>query len=274
MITRRGFIALALASACSKKRAGPTSPRVVSLSPSTTEAVAAVGALGLLVGRSRYCDYPREVLALPEVGGYIDPNYEAILALSPTLVVGARGPLGSTVTDTLAAHGVETYFPETESLAQIDLMITGIGARTGHESDAARVLSELHRREDALTAAVANAPKVRALLVFGVEPIVVAGSKTFASEMLERAGAVNVAAAPGYPTLDLEALLALDPDVILNAAVAESHGAQTISVASPGWKDLRAVKAGRVVALADESVLRPGPRVADGLEAIHSALTR
>lgn len=101
--------------------------RVVSLSPSTTEAVCAVGATAQLVGRSRFCDYPPEVAGLPEIGGYVDPNLEAIVALSPDLVVGARGPAGAAIATQLEERGIATFLPRTETLAEVDSMIRGIG---------------------------------------------------------------------------------------------------------------------------------------------------
>jgi iron complex transport system substrate-binding protein len=230
------------------------------------------------VGRSRYCDYPPDVLSVPQVGGYTDPNFETILALRPDLVVGARGPAGPGIADKLATHGARAWFPETESLAQIDLLITGLGERTGHTTEAASVVAKLHAREDAVTASVKNEKRPRVLLVFGLEPIVVAGNGSFPAELVDRAGGENVVKEGGhYPVLGMESVLALDPDIILNAAIAEAHGAERINADSPGWKHLRAVKTSHVVALSDESVLRPGPRVGDALaifaRAIHPGVT-
>jgi iron complex transport system substrate-binding protein len=111
------------------------------------------------------------------------------------------------------------------------------------------------------------------LLVFGLAPVVVAGPKSFADEMLRHAGAENaITEGAAYPTLGMERVLSLDPDVVLNAAVAESHGGERITPTSPGWGEMRAVKAGRVRALADEAVLRPGPRVGDGLATLARAI--
>src|SRR5580704_4500508 len=73
--------------------------RVVSLSPSTTEALSAIGARPQLVGRSRYCDFPPDVASLPAVGGFVDPNFEAIVALRPVLVTGARRPSGPKISE-------------------------------------------------------------------------------------------------------------------------------------------------------------------------------
>src|SRR5262249_25034797 len=124
--------ALAIVAACSKhaRHEEPRAParRVVSLSPSTTEAIFAIGAGRGLIGRSRFCNYPPEAANLPQVGGFIDPNLEAILALRPDLVVGARGPLGPAITERLAEHGAVTYFPPTESIDEIGSMILGLGA--------------------------------------------------------------------------------------------------------------------------------------------------
>jgi iron complex transport system substrate-binding protein len=171
------------------------------------------------------------------------------------------------------ARGVATYFPETESLAQIDAMILGLGERTAHAGEARALVDRLHAELRAVEDRVRDKPRVRVLLVFGLEPIVVAGPGTFPDEMLRRAGGVNVVAeGSGYPTVSIERILALDPDLVLNAAIAEAHGAERIRPDAPGWSQVRAVKRGRVAALRDESVLRPGPRVVRGIEAIARAI--
>jgi iron complex transport system substrate-binding protein len=281
-VKRREFLALAVLAAC--KKASPISSensdaekkasRVVSLSPSTTETVCAIGGRDLLVGRSRYCDYPPDVASLPEVGGYVDPNIEAILALRPDLVVGARGPSGSTITDALAAHGIATYFPRTESLAEIDAMIAGIGERTGHAKEASDVVAKMHADEEAVAKGLEGKPEPRVLFVFGVSPIVCAGPGTFADEMLKRAHARNaVTEGSGYPTMGIERVLAIDPDVIIEAAWGE-QGAQAIAKGMAGWGRLRAVKDDRVDHLGDETVLRPGPRVVRGIETLARAIHR
>lgn len=268
------LLVLLLAAGCSKP--GParkTVARVVSLSPSTTEAVFAVGAGGDLVGRSRYCNWPPEVLALPQVGGYVDPNFEAVLALKPDLVVGARGPAGSAIATKLEQQGIQTYFPETESFEAIDAMIAGVGERTGHAREASERLAKLHAAIADIERAVAKQSRVRVLLVFGLAPISVAGPRSFAAEMLRRAGGENVVAdGEAYPTLGMERVLALDPDVIVNAAMMEERAHERLGPNAPGWQKVRAVKEGRVTTITDESVLRPGPRIDEGLRRLAHAL--
>jgi iron complex transport system substrate-binding protein len=278
--TRRAFVAqlvaAALLPACSRAHARPSgavAERVVSLSPSTTEAMFALGAGAQLVGRSRYCDFPREALALPQVGGYVDPNLEAILALRPDLVVGARGPAGPKYVDDLAARGVATFVPETVSLAAIDAMIRGLGDRTGHADEAAREVARIDSRVEVIARATSWLPKVRVLLVFGLDPIVVAGPAGFPNELLGKAGAVNAVTEGGaYPTVGIEHVIALDPDTVLDASMGESGGAARITRETPGWREVDAVKRGHVATLGDEVVLRPGPRVDQGLALLARAI--
>lgn len=247
--------------------------RIVSLSPSTTEALFAIGAGELLVGRSRYCNYPPEVTKLPQVGGYVDPSLEAILALRPDLVVGARGPAGNAITNKLEAQSVATYFPETEKLAEIDAMITGLGQKVQRPDGARAALDKLHARIEQTTSAVAKLSRPRVLLVFGLAPLSVAGPGSFADEMVTKAGGTNVITEGGaYPTIGTERVLALDPDVVVNAAMMEENAAERLNAKAPGWSAVRAVKNGSVRTITDESVLRPGPRIGDGLALLARAI--
>ncbi len=152
-------------------------------------------------------------------------------------------------------------------------MIRGLGARLRRDADAERVIAGIEARLAAIATATKRVASPRVLLLFGVQPIVAAGPKSFGDEILSRAGARNVVTQGGsYPSLDLEAVVALDPDAIVDAAVAEEHGGQRITKASGGWSRVRAVQNDRVISLADESVLRPGPRVGEGVAILARAL--
>jgi iron complex transport system substrate-binding protein len=247
--------------------------RVVSMSPSTTEALFAIGAGGQTVGRSRYCDYPPAALPLPQVGGYVDPSFEAILALRPDFVTGARGPSGTAMTDRLEARNIATFFPKTETFAEIDEMLLGLGARTGKVTEANAVVTKLHEQIATVERAVTGLPRVRVLLVFGLSPLTVAGPEGFPDELIRRAGGTNaVREGGGYPTLAIERVITLDPDLVINAAMGEPRGSERIHRDTPGWSHVRAAREGHVVAIADESLLRPGPRIGDGLTTLARAI--
>jgi iron complex transport system substrate-binding protein len=258
-------IALAAVSACTG-RPRPADPaeavRVVSLAPSTTEALFAIGAGARVVGRSAYCDYPPEAMKLPAMGG-VEPDMEAILELQPDLVVGLSGASSARAAEKLGAHGIATWFPVTDSLAEIDAMLVGMGARTGHASEARHLVADLDAHVRAVHDAVASQPHPRVLFVVGVAPIVVAGPGSFADELLRLAGATN-AVVEGSPwhAIGLESVAELDPDVVLDAG---SGGPARITTETPGWRSLRAVRDGHALGLSDDRVLRAGPRVGDGL---------
>lgn len=266
MTSRRLFLSL-LASvwACDERAAAVSSrPRVVSLSPSTTEAMFAIGAGALLVGRSQQCDHPEEAKKLPSVGGYASPNAEAVIALRPTLVIGEQGPIGPQIEDKLRAHGVATFFPSTDSVAEITAMIRELGAHV----DRAEVAAEIARGVDARVAQIAAWASSRAnvslVMVFDVSPIFVAGPGSFPDELLRLAGGKNLITRGGkWPTIDVEHLRALDPRVIVDA-MGVGHGTSRVTTA-PGFQTLTAVKEGRVRRLASAAALRPGPRIAEGL---------
>lgn len=268
-----GLAAAALLGASCRRRApsGGVPRRIVSISPNTTEALFAVGAGALVVGRSRYCDHPPEVLRIPQVGGYVDPSLEKILSLTPDLVTGARGPIGTVLTDKLGAHGIATFFPPTESLAEIDAMIGELASRVGRPAEGAEVVRASQARRAEVTARVSGRPRPRVLLLFGLAPVSVAGPGSFADEMLTLAGAENAIARVAkeggrpvspYPTIDVEQVIALDPDLILDAAMQENASTERIASALHA---VRAVRERHVVRIASETVLRPGPRVAEGI---------
>ena len=274
-VLRYAFAAFALAASdcrrASREESHNTAPtRIVSLSPSTTEILFAVGAGKLVVGRSRFCDYPAETATLPVVGGFVDANLEEIVRLSPDLVVGARGPGGPMLAQKLESLGIATLFPPTQSIAEIEAAITQIATRVGAADRGALVRASMLARTRAIASAVAAEPRVRTLLVFGVAPIVVAGPQSFPHEMIELANGRNVVTGGGaYPAINAETLVTLAPDVVINAAVTGTDGgAGAIDPSAPGWRELRAVREGRVIPLTDEAALRPGPRTAEGIAAI------
>jgi iron complex transport system substrate-binding protein len=265
--------AIALSVACSRgtSSAAAVASRVVSLGPATTEALFAIGAGARTVGRSRYCDYPPEATKLPAVGG-IEPDLEAILQLRPDLVVGPSGAWSTRFAKTLQERGIATWFPaEITALAGVDAMLLTLGDRTGTRPGAERVVASLHAQEQHVDAVVAGKPRPRVLLVVGSSPIVVAGPASFADELLRRAGGTDAMTDGGaWPVVSFERLVELDPDVILDAA--EGDAPSPITPEAAGWSGVRAVREGHVVPIHDERILRPGPRVAEGLAVIAHAL--
>lgn len=240
--------------------------RIVSVTPNTTEAVFALGAGSRLVGRSRYCDFPPEVEKLPSVGGYVDPSFETILGLRPDLVIGARGPSGRSMVEKLEARGIECYFPSTESVQEVFSMIEGLAQRLGTTKEGNALAQSIRARLSQVHSVVADSIPPRVLLVFGQSPVSVAGPGSFPNEMLVLAGCKNaVEQGTRYPTVGFEAIIALDPDLVFDATMAGNQKARAINSEHAGWASVRAVREGRVKRIDSDTILRPGPRLAEGV---------
>ncbi len=264
--------------ACRRKTNAEPAPtrtinRVVSVTPSTTEAMFALGQGSKLVGRSRYCDYPPEVVSLPTVGGYVDLSFEAVIGLRPDLVVGARGPAGSGIVGRLAEHGIRSFFPKTESIPEILDMLRALGDLLAAKEAAADIVRRIEMRLESIRAAVLSLPKPKTLLVFGLSPIVVAGPGSFPSEMLERAGATNaMTQGTTYPTIDIETVMRLDPELVIDTSSSDGHNSDRIKAPDSVWQRVLAIRRGSVISLRDDTILRAGPRVADGIATLARAI--
>jgi iron complex transport system substrate-binding protein len=262
--------------ACARREAAPLGPggaqRVVSLAPSTTEALFAIGAGDRVVARSRYCDFPPEALALPVVGD-VEPDLEGVIELHPDLVVGVGGLTSDRFAEKLGARRIPTWFPRSSSLAAIDELLVGLGERTGHVQDARRLTQAIDAHERAIERAVAGEPRPGVILVVSLGPVVAAGPSSFASELLAAAGARNVVSeGAAWPVVGFERILDLDPDIVLDAADVDAAEVTRITASAPGWSGLRAVREGHVVLVRDGRILRAGPRIADGLAVLARVL--
>jgi len=245
--------------------------RVVSLAPSMTESLHAIGAGPLLVGRTTHCDRPAEVRSLPSVGGYAEPDVERVLGLAPTLVVGERGPAGPSLEERLRGHGIATFFPPTTTVAEVGAMLVGLGQRVGRAAEGEGARANLEASIARIASWSRERPSVSAVMVFDAKPLFVAGPGGFPDELLRLAGGTNAVTGGGaFPTLDVERLLALDPAVIVDAT--DTLEGPSRLIALEGWERLSAVRAGRVRKLASDAAMRPGPRLAEGLLAVVRAL--
>jgi iron complex transport system substrate-binding protein len=240
--------------------------RIVSLAPSLTEILFAIGAGDRLVGVCNFCDHPPEVARVPRVGTFTTPSTEAILTAQPDLLLAARGPATMGAVEAVRRLGVEVLVVEDSTLGAVWAAIDTMGARTGRVAAAAELAAAMRGRFDAIRTRLAGVPRRRVLMVVGQTPLVVAGGGTFVDELIEMAGGTNVAgdSAQAWPRLSLEAVLARAPEVIIDSALSHEEGAE------PGlwgrFSSLPAVRDGRVYPYGSFDALRGGPRLADAAE--------
>jgi iron complex transport system substrate-binding protein len=251
--------------------------RVVSLAPSNTEILFALGAGDKVVGRDEVSDYPAEALSLPTVGGWSGFSAEAIVALKPDLVLASEINTPELVAE-LEGLGLTVYYlSNPKTLEDLYVNIETVATLTGR--DATKLTDSLKARVTAVDEKIAPL-SYRPSVFYEVDATdpskpYTAGPGTFIDLLIGRAGGQNVVSLAGitdaYPQISLEQLVIAPPDFIVLGD--SMWGTTPESVAArPGWDTLTAVTESRIFPFDDNLVSRPGPRLVDGLEALAKLL--
>jgi iron complex transport system substrate-binding protein len=259
---------ISAATACSSPhvRATHGSPRIISLTPSVTETLFALGLGTEVVGVSQYCDYPPQAQRLPKIGSFITPNLEEILALRPTLVIGLLTSSDLREVRALQAMRVTTVMVEDGSVAAIETSIQKIGQATGQSRLAHELVARIPSRINEVEEKLAGIGPRRVLMVVGHQPLVAVGPGTYLDELLTLAHGRNIARLSGqsWPRLSLEYIVAVRPDVILDGQMGtDPHAPSRFWSRYPS---IPAVREHRVLGYPEDPTLHPGPRVAQTLE--------
>ena len=262
------LLALALVSPAS---AAPPQ-RIVSLAPSVTETLFALGVGDRVVGVSTYCDYPPEAARIDKVGTFLQPNVERILAKRPDLVIAVPSPGNRAPVERLRDLGLQVLIVNPERIAEILDAIRSIADAVGVPDAGGRLVARIESEVKAVEARVAGAPPVRTLLLVGHAPFVAAGAGTYQDELVTRGGGSNLAAGSGqaWPNLSLEFIVAEAPQVIIDASMGSEEAADS-SASAAFWNDfptIPAVRDKRISGYRAYELLRPGPRVAETLATV------
>ena len=240
-----------------------TPQRIVSLAPSNTEILFALGLGDNVVGVTDWCDYPPEALNKTKVGGYATPDIEKIVALNPDLVLVAYGtPMDVIIT--MVGLGLTVFGIKTTDLDDLLNDIRRIGEITDKEMEAQALTSAMENRIQAVTnqtAELEQSPRV--FYIVWHDPLWTAGSGTFIDELIERAGGVNICQnLTGYTTISIEEVVARDPEIIITSEWSYDWARnETGPLASTN-----ASQTGRIYICDDNLIQRPGPRLVEGLE--------
>ena len=248
--------------------------RIVSLAPSATEILFAVGAGDQVVGRDSFSNYPESVKDLQDVGGSMgDYSMETITSLNPDLVIATEINTPEQV-KSLEDLGMTVYY--IKNPVQLDGLypiLETVGQLTGHDKEAAELVKSLTARVDKVVKTIAKA-KDKPLVFYeldGSDPAKpwTSGPNTFMDQLIQMAGGVNVGASmkDAWAQISLEELLVQDPKIILLGDSAYGMTAEQVAARS-GWGSLNAVKNNSIYAFNDDMASRPGPRMVDGLEAL------
>ena len=242
--------------------------RIVSLAPSNTEILFAIGLKDRIVGVTSYCDYPAEAKKKPKIGD-VTASSEAVVALKPDLVV-AHAFLNDSAIPRLEKLGLTVFAVDPKTIAEVARDIRTIGKITARPKTAESVAEEMERVMAAVRKSCAARAVHSVLVVIQANPLWAAGPKTFVDEMIHAANAKNTAydARPGFVTFSKELAVSRNPDVIIVGVESEKD----FFLKNPIWKNTKAVKNGRVYVVDPDTLVRPGPRLASGMRSLAAKL--
>jgi iron complex transport system substrate-binding protein len=252
----------------------PAAPlRIVSLVPSATELIYALGGEDRLVGRTDFCDYPPAVKLKPSVGGMISPSLETIVTLKPDLVIATTSGNRLDTFTKLNQIGIPVYAVHAHRIAEVIEAMTRLGALTGRQAAVGPLVVGLERRLHAVVNAVRPYPRPRVLYVLWPEPLLVPASGALLTELIGLAGGESITKNErgDYPRFSIEAAVVRAPELILLA----SHGSRNAGPQREKWErlaSLPAVKSKRIQSIDGSLVHRYGPRVVDGVESLARAI--
>jgi len=236
--------------------------RIVSLAPSFTEILYAIGAGPQVVGVDTYSTQPAAARALPHIGSMNGIDSEIVLGLRPNLVVGMTSSEPQLAQ--FSSLGITTRAMPIDTLADCYAMIAELGRLTGHGAGADALAARIRDHLAATSRATANLTRPRALVIVDTQPIFVAGGGSYIDDLLRAAHVVNVAGGihTTFPQVSAESVEAENPDVLIIG-----NDLQLPANAAP-WSRIRAVRERRIIRLSDDDLSRPGPRIPAVLDAL------
>ena len=251
--------------------------RVVSLAPSNTEVLYAIGAGAQVIGRDESSDYPAQVSSLPTVGGYSGFNTEAIVALHPDLIL-AGGINTPELVASLEKLGLTVYYlPNPATLEEMYANLETVATLTGHTTETANLVDSLKSRVAMVDAKILplNSRPTVYYEIDATDPTkpYTYGPGSFGDLLIQRAGGVNVGSnlSSQFAQMSLEQLVVANPAIIILGDSAYGTTADSLKQ-RPGWEGLDAVRNGQIFPFDDNLISRPGPRLVDGLEALAKLL--
>jgi iron complex transport system substrate-binding protein len=250
--------------------------RFISLSPAATEILFALGLKDEIIADTTFCNFPEEAKKLPKVGTFSEPNIEKILSLKPDIIFTTGLEQAPSVAR-LQSLGLKVIVSDPKNIFEFFASIMQIGKATSREEAAGLLIETMQKRIDAIKSQVAMIPQDKRPKVFieiWYDPIMTAGPNSIVNEILTIAGANNIAYDTNrpYSRFSAEAIIQRNPDVIILGYMAKKNTKDLVSKRL-GWKNINAIKNNRVISDIDpDLILRPSPRIVEGIEEIYKHL--
>ncbi|MCR4417563.1 MAG: cobalamin-binding protein [Ignavibacteria bacterium] len=247
--------------------------RIISAAPNLTEIIFALGAGDLLVGRTNFCNYPEETNKIPVVGDMFHLNLEKIVDLNPDLIFLTVEGNTKELYDKLKNLGLNVYVTNPKNLSGIKKSIRDIGEILNREKEADSIISDIEKRLNKINSE--RFQRQTAMFVVSFSPLIIAGKNTFIDEILSSVNLENIApekSFSAYPMISREEVINKNPDVILLPSI--NFSIEKILEVYPEWKEINAIKKGKIIYVDQDLFFRPGPRFIDAIEFLQKELSK
>ncbi len=244
--------------------------RIVSLAPSLTEILYALGLGDRVVGVTRFSSYPPEAARKPKVGTYINLNIEKIISLNPDLVIGTVDGNESSTVGMLEEAGLRVFIVDPRNVGQVIETVGNLGRLCGIDDKAAALSRMLQARVDRILEKIGMRKKPLVFLQINLRPIITVNRHTYHHDLIRLAGGVNMTQNEflNYPRIGLEEVIRRKPEVILISSMERGGTFERARTEWMKWTSIPAVRQGRVHLIDSDLIDRPSPRIVTGLEAM------
>jgi len=244
--------------------------RIISLAPSITEILFALGLNEEIIAITNFCDYPKAVLGKPRIGGFVNPDTEKIVSLKPDLIIGIRDGNRMDTVDRLNDFGFPVYLIDPKGFDGVMGTIKNIGEVVGRERESRRLIKELIDKRENMITLTRSLSKPRVFFQVGDVPLITVGKGTLGDDLIRLAGGRSISENElvSYPSYSIETILAMAPEMIIISSMETKKDHMYLVKKWQNWKSIPAVKMNAIHVIDSNLVDRPTPRIAEGLDAL------
>jgi len=244
--------------------------RIISLAPSITEILFALGLNEEIAAVTNFCDYPEAVLKKPRIGGFINPSIEKIVSLKPDLIIATRDGNRWETINRLSDLGFSVYLIHPKSFNGVMKAIHHIGVMVGKEEESRKIIVNMISEKEDITTRIKSLPKPKVFFQIGYAPIMTVGRETLADDLIRLAGGKSISENEliSYPLYSIEAILSKAPEIIIMSSMESRRDYSNLIKWWQNWNSIPAVKLNAIYVIDSNLVDRPTPRIIEGLEAL------
>jgi iron complex transport system substrate-binding protein len=244
--------------------------RIISLAPSITETLFALGLNEEIVGVTGFCDYPEAALKKPRIGGFVNPDIERIVSLKPDLIIGIRDGNRMETIQRLNDLGFSVYLVDPKGFDGVMRTIENIGEIVGNQDESKRLIRNMKKKKEHIVSVTQFLHKPKVFFQLGYAPIITVGRDTLANDLISLAGGRNISEneSLNYPAYSIETIVSKAPEIIIMSSMESKRDYSNLVKMWLNWKSIPAVRMNALHVVDSNIVDRPTPRIEEGLEAL------